>query len=705
MPKQDVKVDLYYDGAWHDLVANDDVFTDTPITITRGDGDESAAPRPSSISLRLANDDDLYRTSNPMSPLYGKAGVNTLMRVRVGSAVRGIGEVSSWKAGQTRDFRASPRRGKAWVDVEANGLLQRINQWTEQLESTMVAGMRSFGSSSLGIWPLEDEANSAILSQLVPGGPPGTFSGDVTLGDSERPAGSSKSVRIDAGGRIGGTFIGTSASGWQISFAVRLPAPPPTSTKAEIFSWTDSVGRRWTWEVNNTDFGWAVYSNTGSLITSLTSPFAFYDPNKWVRLLMVCKVSGSTVSYFPSWYVEGLSFPVGTSGTFSSTTTGTLRTWTAVATTHNDGAWYTGVFAINDPTVSMWTSNDVVEDFNGHAGETAGARFTRIMTDKSLPFAVTGDSTKSTRMGGQPVDTLAELLKEIRDTDDGVLFDSRTGLGLILALRNNRYNQTPALTLDVNANPSGLPNLPVEVTDDLPIHNIVTASQRDGGQFTAQDSTTVMGTQAPPNGRGEYKQTVDVNVFDEANDLPQQANWWLRRGTVNLPRFPQVVVNVAALGTSKIAEVEAVTIGSVIEITNYREYTIRLFVIGSTEVIGTHSRIITFTCAPDQQFVVGKYGDSAKRYDLRSCTLAAGATSSATSLSLTMSIDEAWSTASPPYDLLISGERVRVTAMSARSGTGPYTQTATVTRSINGIVKALPSGSDVHIATPGRWAL
>lgn len=709
MPKQDIAVELFYDGAWHDLAINNDVLAEQPIVIQRGDGDESAAPRPSSITLRLANDDDMYRTSNPESPLYGKAGVNTPLRVLIKGVSRGIGETSSWKVGQSHDFRRTPRRGKAWVDIEANGLLQRVNQWSKPITSTMIKGMLSFGSSLLGVWPLEDESGSTILSQLVAGGTSGTFTDSVTLGDSERPGGSARSVLLNStGGKIAGAFISSSASGWQISFACKLPAIPGSATYQEIFSWFDSAGRRWTWEVNNTTYGWTVYDDDGvTVLESLASSFGTgREPNQWVRFRMRTTVSGSTVTYEPAWYAEGTSDEVGVTGSFTGTTTGHLTTWTALANTYNAGAWYTGVFGVDDVTQSIFTDS-VIEDFNGHAGETAGNRFVRILAELGLSSATNGDLDASTAMGVESADTLPNLLREIRDTDDAILFESKSVINLVLTCRNFRYNLDPALTLNADSDPSGMPSLPTEVTDDLPIHNIVTANQRDGGEFTAEDSTSSMGTQDPPDGRGEYRQTVDVNVDDEVAGLPQQANWWLRRGTVDLPRFPQVVVNLASLSPTKIVEVEAVTIGSVIEITNYREYTIRLHVVGYTETVGTHSRMITYTCAPDQQFVVGEYDSTISRYDARTTTLSTSAGIGVTTLTLSMTDDEAWSSTSA-YDLLISGELIGVPigGMATRTGMlGAYTQVLTgAVRSKNGIRKTLPSGAPVHVSTPGRYA-
>jgi len=256
--------------------------------------------------------------------------------------------------------------------------------------------------------------------------------------------------------------------------------------------------------------------------------------------------------------------------------------------------------------------------------------------------------------------------------------------------------------------PEDLPALPREVTDDLQVHNIVTAVDLQGQEATAEDSTGPLGSQAPPDGAGEYKQRVDVSVSFPRNRLPDIANWWMRRGTVDLPRFPQVSVNLAVLSPSKVAEVESVQVGSVIEITGFREDTIRLFVLGYLEVIGHHSRRITFTCAPDQQFQVAVYDDTSKRMESRTSTLNAAVDATATTIVVTFTrIRDAWSTTAEPYDWGIGGERIRVLSMGAVTGSGPWTQTATVQRSINGVPKGHPAGAPIHMfpSVQARYAL
>lgn len=706
MPKQDVAVELFVDGAWVNLVTKDDVLAEETITIVRGDGSESASIRSSSINLRLANDDDQYRVSNPLSPLYGKAGVNTPLRVSVAGVVRGIGEVTSWSCDQTRDFRRYPRRGKAWTDIEANGIFWRMSQWTAPLQSTMTKGINSFGTALSGAWSLEDDTDSSVLSQEVTGGKLGTYTGAITLADDERPAGASQTVKLGAGAILVSQFIRSVNSGWQIVFAFKLPAIPASATSEVIFSWQDHTGRRWTWEVNNTNYTWNIYDNTGTLLSALSTSFSGTEPNQWTRCRMKVSVSGGTVTYEPAWYVEGSPSSVGVSNTFASTTTGLLRNWEIRTLTYNLGAWYCGIFGLNNATSNAFNAG-VREDFNGHVGELAADRFERLLNDVPIAWATNGDNSLSTPMGAQTNASLLDQLKEIRDTEDGVLFESKSTITPVLSLRNFRWNQTAAI-IDITDFNNGLPTLPKEVTDDLNTHNIITVSNANGGSFTVEDSTSIMGTQAPPLGKGDYRQNIDGNYEDPELQLEEWAEWWLNRGTVNLPRYPVVKIELTNLSASKIAELENITIGTVLELRSYREYTIRLYVIGYTEMIDTHRRFLTFNCLPDQQFVVGVYDATSSRYDVRTCTLNGAHGINVTTLNFTITADEAWSSTSG-YELMISGEKVYIPVggMAARTGTlGAYSQVATgVVRGANGLTKVLPAGSEVHVATPGRYAL
>jgi hypothetical protein len=722
MPKQNVGVELFYNGTWNDIAAINDVYEDTPITITRGQGDESAAFRPASISMSLANDDDdRYRTSNPVSPLYGKAGRNTPTRVKVGGSIRGAVEASSWAADQTQDFRVSPPRGKAWVDVEGGGLLQRINQWTQPLKSALYRAVELSGFTPAEWWPMEDVSGSSSAANAVGGQsmtpvttvrytlpdgsnlPPG---GAPRFADSDGVPGSASLPSFQGGGTLSSPIRGVTFNGYAIDWVMQFQAGSDAggTTSADVLRWRES-GTYVMFTVNVVKNHVTVFhanATNAATLSSTGSVDAAVDMYDGAPHYFRYQVRQNGGNYQADFYVDGVY--QASANNFTPPMVGTVGKPTFIE--WNPGEQNGDFMPTAAGHLIVWQSGQVGDQppiwnaLNGHSGELAALRFARLCDELGIPYYVSTNYAKSMPMGPQRVDSLPNLFKEIVSTDDGLLFDYRTETRLYFACRFDRYNQTPAL----NLTPTDLPALPKEVTDDLDPHNVVTASQRNGGDYTVRDDTGPLGTEAPPDGVGEYRQTVDVNLDDPDDQLPQVANWWLRKGTVDLPRFPQVTIDLGAK-PSLISSVEAVDIGSVITITGFREYVIRLQVIGYTEVIGTHTRTITFTCVPDQQFVVGVYDSAASRRDLRSSTLNAAKLAGVTSMTFKQTDDESWSTTSTPYDLMISGERVTVTSMGARSGTGPWLQAATVTRAVNGINKDLPSGASVVLATPGRYAL
>lgn len=78
-------------------------------------------------------------------------------------------------------------------------------------------------------------------------------------------------------------------------------------------------------------------------------------------------------------------------------------------------------------------------------------------------------------------------------------------------------------------------------------------------------------------------------------------------------------------------------------------------------------------------------------------TLVSGITSGATSVAIT----GVWTTTGYPFDFLVGGERLTATAASVGGGN----TTLTVTRSVNGVVKAHSAGAAVTLAEPFRLGL
>jgi hypothetical protein len=72
-------VELLYDGVWND--ETDYFYTRNPISITRGRSSEAAQVQVSRCGMVVDNRDGRFSPRNPLSPLFGKIGRNTPIRV------------------------------------------------------------------------------------------------------------------------------------------------------------------------------------------------------------------------------------------------------------------------------------------------------------------------------------------------------------------------------------------------------------------------------------------------------------------------------------------------------------------------------------------------------------------------------------------------------------------------------------------------
>jgi hypothetical protein len=361
-----------------------------------------------------------------------------------------------------------------------------------------------------------------------------------------------------------------------------------------------------------------------------------------------------------------------------------------------NGAYLGHVFATTDASADL-QSYDMLEAINGYPAESTEERFTRICALRNIPSEVRGDTALATRMGPQRPGTMKTNLQDIQKTEQGLIFESAAGRGLVLCLRNYLYDQanTPALELDYPADTWRIS----ELATSAELYNVIVAADRSGMSATAVEPAGRYGTDDPPDGCGYLDRKVDVNLYDPG-DIPQLANAYLRYHQQTV-RFGEITVDVDDNPGLR-AAAEAVDVGMFIKLTGRTPDPVILLVTG---ISGRDTRTryrITFTVAPGAVFATGTWADGVTRWGVGGCTLSAGVTSSAIALTLTQPA-YAWSTTGEPYDLMIAGERVTVTTMNAATGSGPYTQTCTVTRAANGIVKALLAGAPVTIANGGTW--
>lgn len=592
-------------------------------------------------------------------------------------------EVSSWPS------RWDVSGNDVYVPVEASGILRRLGQGSKPLASTLRRRVPSIGLP-VAYWPMEEGETATQAYSPTAGVAPLATTGFTYAEDDDLP-GAGALPRIDAAATMLGTVPAHAATGvWMVACMYRSPAEPATET--EILEWTTTgTARRIRLTVETGLVNVVGYDSAGaSVFTIPVTPEEFHG--QWNRLNISAEESGGNVTYDIAWgVVNGQSYGqntviAGTAGTVTTidTSFGPLADGLSIG--------HLGVFAST-------ISEDVYRfGDTGWNGELAEARLTRLSREEGVSFSVIGTAETGAPLGPQRPDALLTLLQECADADGGLLFEGRDRLALRYRTRQSYLNQAVALTLDYTADGEVAP--PLEpVDDDQRVRNDRTITRRGGSSARAVDDTGPLSTQPPPAGIGVYDDSLTLNLYSDsqAEDI---ASWLLHMGTWDEARYPTVHINLAA-APHLVPDVLALDIGDRIQIINPPEWLppgpIDLIVEGYTETLAYPSSWdIVLTCSPAGMWSVAVLDDAElSRIDTDGATLASGITSTATSLSIA-STGALWSTTDEPYDIRIGGEVMTVTAVTGASSP----QSATVTRSVNGIVKAHSSGAAITVAQP-----
>jgi hypothetical protein len=689
---------LYVDGAWVTYPG----YAEDGWSMSMGPDVESGV-RPSSISVTLNNDDLSMDPSNVRSSLYGKIGRNTRARLLINGLNLTLVEASSWQPDATVEHVPGVR-GKSWTDLQGEGLLRRLGRWTDPIRSAMARQIVSYPSLT-GYWTLEDGSDSTQLSNEVAGGLPGSFSGTVTLSGDDGPGGADGAVKMGSDGSLRGTFKTPSGNGYQVSWTAKLANNPTSGTYLNMFTWVDAQRRTWEWSVNNTAHQILVTAADGTVLSTGGFTYGTRVPNQWVRYRVKVTVSGSTLTYEPAIYLQDASGPAGGTSTFSATTAGRPTSWKILGNAWTDGAAFGQVLAMTDTSYSLITG-EAADSFDGYLGETTTNRYARLMREEGFtPYGVGPVGT--TPMGRQKPGVFLDLITEATITEAGLLYDEPGNIGLAMVTYRGQINKTPVLTLTKSQIQAPLR----KTIDDVGIINDITVRNWDGSTARSTLDSGALSTDIPPAGIGRVKASVDVSMALNSR-LASRANWEMRKGTLDRPRYLSVSVNLLA-NPSLVNTIASIRPGNWITITGVEPDTITLRIISLERRGDAVNDVVTFNCLPAEVYQVGIYNDAGSRYDSGSTTLAAAITTTTqTSISLTTaSYNDRWSTTAVPYDIKIAGERMTVTAMTAGSGTGPVTQTATVTRAVNGVAKThavtAPDGSatQVHLFNIVRYGL
>lgn len=677
------------------------LFTD-PVDIERGTKPFAGAdawPSPSRFTCTINNDTLDYDPSRPAGLLYGIAGRNTEVRIRPAGTSYLYAEATEWEPSRTPDHVPGADKGRSETGLTALGLLGRLESWTDPIDSPMFK-TNSARPTSIGHWAFEEDRGATVLSNSKVGGAVGTAS-NVDFGEDDRPFGAKQTVKVSDASSMAGKFVAASTSaGWQVYWAFRFPELPPTSTYELFFRVNVSNGYTWYFNIKDTGFQMNTIDNLGALVSSQAFNFgAGAEPNKWVTMRIAMQQVAGNVSWNWAWYAQDLEFFYVTTGTFAGTI-GVCRDWRIPGNAVTDGVHYCHVGGVTGLTEDLMSSTSR-RVFNGYKLERATSRYNRLMQEVGLDRFTIGTTNESVEMGPQTIDTLVNNLRQVVATEDADISDERFDIALTMRTRRSTYNQTPALELTY---PTHIADYSKQI-GAAGVWNRVTAKNADGGEYTMSRTDGLMSVSPPPAGIGEIRKQVDVSVGNERTWLPMIASWHLAKGTLEGPKYTEITVDLYRHPTL-VADAIDVREGDLITVSGLEPNLLRLLVVGIRRRVTSGTTRITYLTEPYDTYRVGIWDDSGFVWGTNLSRLDGAHTSTDNTLALTTdSLYGVWTANTVGRSLLIAGEQVTVSGMTAASGVGPYTQTATVTRSVNGVVKTLPDDSKVELFDNRKWGL
>jgi hypothetical protein len=594
-----------------------------------------------------------------------------------------------------------------YVPIEAAGILRRYGQGTLPVASPIRQAVLGSKTQPIIYWPCEDPAGSTSFTVGGGTGQPMTITGSPTLATDTHIGGSAPLPSL-SNSMWNGTIPSYTPSNpvfTAVTFVIYLPTAPATGTViARLIVGTTRMDLAWSnsgsvgFYINTFDVASGTMidgDNSGTPMPATTAtPYAvqiqaFYSSGQFNTAFSYQWPTGS--NYFSQGASGDVGRAVGQMSKFTVNPNGTLSdTVVGHISCYN-------TFSGSYPQFSSFT---------GNAGETAGSRFVRLCFENGIQPRVMGDVTNSPPMGSQGVDSLLNLLQSCIDADDGMLYEPRDVLGLGMRMRSSLFSQAPQATLSHSA--SQLSAVPEPVDDDQLIRNDVTVTRTNGSFARATLTTGTLSVQAPPNGVGIYSDTPTIN-FNADSQLLDEASWRMHTGTVDESRWPLIttgmhtyeMVNNQTLALA----VQSVDVGDVITITGMPSWlppddTYQL-VQGIQETLSNYTFEIAFNCSPASPYDVIVLDDGTfARLDTDGSTLhtSVGTGDTTFLVDTTNAGSPLWTTSAGdfPFDIKIDGERVTVTNVTGSSSP----QTFTVTRSVNGIVKAHSAGASISLFRP-----
>lgn len=617
------------------------------------------------------------------------------------------GEVTTWP----QKWDVSGR--DIYVPIECSGILRRIGQGNSPVASPLFHGTQTIGSNLVAYWPLEDAVGSTTMRAATDGVRAAEIVGSPTLAAYGDFVCSGDIPKMGTGRFVCRVPQYTNTDEFQVRLLLRLDSTMTNGTVlARIYTnnslgWIDLVYLT----ASNGGLYLQPYTNLGvattassTLNTSVATGSGGGLNAVDIRLDIEASKNGAGVDFLIAELEPGQSTGYYNTGNVASATLGSATTVVINPNGSDLKETVVGHVTVEKAITSIF---DLSSQLNAYWGEEAAVRYRRILSENgfsgtSLGYTI-GWGGESELMGYEKIAAYLSLLRECEASDGGILYEQRQGLGLAYRSLESLAGQAEVVALDYAGE-----NLArfEPVDDDQYARNKVTVTRDGGSSATVEDTTSSMSTQDPPDGVGLYDTSVTLSLARDGQ-AQQRAGWLVHTGTVDEARWPSITINLAhpdfVADPVLTRQILTADIGDRLTVANPPSWVppddIDQIIIGTSERFAQFEHSITFVCVPASAYRIAVFDSTTAedvRWDTGGSTLSAGATSTATSLSVAVPDGVLWTHADGDFDVMVSGERMTVTAVSGTSSP----QTFTVTRSVNGVVKAQSSGAVVELFKP-----
>lgn len=603
-------------------------------------------------------------------------------------AVEIVGTVEEWPV-EWDDTAAV-----SWANIEISGISERLGVGQEPLMSPIRRQLSGLDIFTQGYWPLEDAPGVTSATNAVVGKPTATII-DGTFGATTGPPGAASALTLNTAevSRVKGTVPSwtTDQDGYACMFYVTMPAPVSGGIGKRLMEVTATgTITRWTVDINDTALTVTAYLADGSVsFTAGPTAHGLDVTQPWAIQLETIQ-DGGNVDWALTMHVVG------------STSFGSMfGTYGGVVDRATSGtAWA----PVNGTVIShMWIGDDQLPFVNStfmlvsaaYPGELASDRAARLADEAGIFIGIEPGASEA--LGTQKTGTFGAGMRSLEAADMGIQYE--TGAYLAYRPRTARYNRSTWMTWTIGDD-GDITGRPRPVDNNQRIRNRWTLTREDGGEAVAEDAAHIARSGPRPD-------IATINIHDPAR-LAAHASWRVHLGVWPEYRWPSLEVDFTD-SPSQLALWRGRPFAPRVTVTGIPAQgpigtDADVIVEGWTQEITSHSWKVTASCSPARPWDVAVYGTA--RRDSSSTVLVPAAAAGVSPLTLsTVNPASTWSTTAEPYDQVISGEVVTVTSMGAASGSGPFLQTATVTRAVNDIAKDLPIGSTARLATPARYAL